>query len=147
MAALCQTAEAAVHCFSDYFCNHGAGQLLKDVDWHRVGIGLASQSPIHVLMMLIGGCISIVPMLGYDFAITHFLSGRFSKHYIIRSGWITNTLTNVAGFGGLLGATLRAYFYGKHSSKNRSCLPSQKLPSFYCLAFRFFVGWRWQYCF
>ena len=86
------------------------GSFLKDVDWHRVGIGLASQSPIHVLMMLIGGCISIVPMLGYDFAITHFLSGRFSKHYIIRSGWITNTLTNVAGFGGLLGATLRAYF-------------------------------------
>ena len=54
------------------------GSFLKDVDWHRVGIGLASQSPIHVLMMLIGGCISIVPMLGYDFAITHFLSGRFS---------------------------------------------------------------------
>lgn len=106
------------------------GSFLKDVDWHRVGIGLASQSPIHVLMMLIGGCISIVPMLGYDFAITHFLSGRFSKHYIIRSGWITNTLTNVAGFGGLLGATLRAYFYGKHSSKKQVLFAISKIAIF-----------------
>lgn len=106
------------------------GSFLKDVDWHRVGIGLASQSPIHVLMMLIGGCVSIVPMLGYDFAITHFLSGRFSKHYIIRSGWITNTLTNVAGFGGLLGATLRAYFYGKHSSKKQVLFAISKIAIF-----------------
>lgn len=106
------------------------GSFLKGVDWHRVGVGLSSQSPLHILLMLIGGCLAIIPMLGYDFAITHFLSGKFSKKYIIRSGWITNTLTNIAGFGGLLGATLRAYFYGKHSSKKQILFAISKIAIF-----------------
>ena len=49
------------------------GNFLKYVDWNHVGLGLSSQSPLHIFLMLIGGCLSIVPMLGYDFAITHFL--------------------------------------------------------------------------
>ena len=91
--------------------------FLRDVNWDRVGDGLSSLSPLTIALLTIAGIVSVIPMLGYDVAITHLLPGKFTVGHIIRSGWVTNTLTNVAGFGGLLGASLRATFYGQQASK------------------------------
>lgn len=85
-------------------------KIFRDVDWNRVGQGLADQSPIEIGLMLLGGMVAVLPMLGYDFAIVKFLPGKFTIPYIIRSGWTTNSFTNIAGFGGVLGATLRGPF-------------------------------------
>ena len=104
--------------------------FFKDVDWHQVGVGIHEQSPTNLALMTICGLVAVLPMLGYDIAITHLLPGEFSKFYIFRSGWITNTLTNIAGFGGLLGATMRAYFYGKQASKNQILLAIAKIAVF-----------------
>lgn len=108
------------------------GNFFKTVDWHQVGHGLASLSPMSIAIMLVLGCVAVTPMLGYDFALVHLLRQRniYSPSYIIRSGWITNTLTNIAGFGGLLGATLRAYFYGKKASKTKILLAISKIAIF-----------------
>lgn len=91
--------------------------FLRGVNWDRVGDGLSSLSPLTIALLTIAGIVSVIPMLGYDVAITHLLPGKFTVGHIIRSGWVTNTLTNVAGFGGLLGASLRATFYGQQASK------------------------------
>lgn len=93
--------------------------FLHDVDWNRVSDGLSSLSPSTIGILTAGGILAVVPMLGYDVAITHLLPGKFLVGHIIRSGWVTNTLTNVAGFGGLLGASLRATFYGQQASKKQ----------------------------
>ena len=90
------------------FVVHALTSFFKTVDWHRVGTGLSNLTWSNILILLIFGCIAVVPMLGYDFAIVKFLPGKFKRSYIIRCGWITNTLTNIAGFGGVLGATMRA---------------------------------------
>lgn len=104
--------------------------FFKDVDWHAVGNGLQQQSLLNIIIMTICGLLAVVPMLGYDVAITHLLPGHFSKFYIFRSGWITNTLTNIAGFGGLLGATMRAYFYGKEARRSEILLAIAKIAVF-----------------
>ncbi|WP_295730987.1 bifunctional lysylphosphatidylglycerol flippase/synthetase MprF [uncultured Limosilactobacillus sp.] len=104
--------------------------FFKDVHWAQVGVDLQDQSVSNILIMTICGLIAVLPMLGYDLAITKLLPGHFSKLYIFRSGWITNTLTNIAGFGGLLGATLRAYFYGKKASRNEILLAIAKIAVF-----------------
>lgn len=104
--------------------------FFKDVDWHEVSVGIHEQSWAHVTIMTICGLLAVIPMLGYDVAITHLLPGKFSKFYIFRSGWITNTLTNIAGFGGLLGATLRAYFYGKKATRSEILLAIAKIAVF-----------------
>ncbi|WP_251545555.1 bifunctional lysylphosphatidylglycerol flippase/synthetase MprF [Limosilactobacillus caecicola] len=104
--------------------------FFKDVDWGKVQMGIQDQSWPNLLLMTVGGLVAVVPMLGYDVAITHLLPGHFSKFYIVRSGWITNTLTNIAGFGGLLGATLRAYFYGKKASRSEILLAIAKIAVF-----------------
>lgn len=106
------------------------GNFFRGVDWTKVRIGLRQQSPSALVIMTAAGLIAIIPMLGYDVAITHLLPGKFSKFHIIRSGWITNTLTNIAGFGGLLGATLRAYFYGKKASRSEILLAIAKIAVF-----------------
>ncbi|QZN92711.1 bifunctional lysylphosphatidylglycerol flippase/synthetase MprF [Limosilactobacillus panis] len=112
------------------FVIHALGSFFKTVEWHQVGVGLASLSWASIIFLLITGCIAVAPMLGYDFAIVHFLPGKFSRSYIIRCGWITNTLTNIAGFGGILGATLRAYFYRKSATKKDILLATSKIAVF-----------------
>ena len=95
------------------------GNFFKTVDWGAVSTELTTLPLGKLLLLTLGGLIAILPMTGYDIAITHLLPGKFNLFYIFRSGWITNTLTNVAGFGGLLGATLRAHFYGKQASRSQ----------------------------
>ena len=75
--------------------------FFKEVDWHQVSVGIQNQSLVNVIIMTICGLLAVLPMLGYDVAITKLLPGHFSKFYVFRSGWITNTLSNIAGFGGL----------------------------------------------
>ncbi|WP_076459555.1 bifunctional lysylphosphatidylglycerol flippase/synthetase MprF [Limosilactobacillus caccae] len=112
------------------FVIHALGNFFKTVKWHDVGVGLTDLSWEKILLLLVAGCIAVIPMLGYDVAITHLLPGKFKKGYIIRCGWITNTLTNIAGFGGILGSTLRAYFYRKNATKKEILLAISKIAVF-----------------
>lgn len=112
------------------FVIYEVGRIFKDVDWAKVGQGLSNRSPLDILIMLVGGLIAVTPMLNYDFSIVKFLPGKFSKGYIIRSGWTTNSFTNIAGFGGLLGASLRAHFYSKNASKKQILYAISKIALF-----------------
>ena len=106
------------------------GRIFHQLNWHQVGDALADQSPVVITAMLICGLIAVLPMLIYDFVIVRFLPGDFSKGYIARSGWVTNTFTNVAGFGGLLGATLRANFYKEGATKKQILYAISKIALF-----------------
>lgn len=112
------------------FVIHALGNFFKTVKWNAVGTELSNLSLANIILLLITGCIAVIPMLGYDVAITHLLPGKFKASYIIRCGWITNTLTNIAGFGGILGSTLRAYFYRKNASKKEILLAISKIAVF-----------------
>lgn len=112
------------------FVVHALTSFFKTVNWHQVGVGLGNLSWTSILILLVFGCIAVVPMLGYDFAIVQFLPGKFKRSYIIRCGWITNTLTNIAGFGGVLGATMRAYFYRKQANRKDILLAISKIAVF-----------------
>lgn len=106
------------------------GKIFHQLNWHQVGDALSNQSPVVILSMLLCGLIAVLPMLIYDFVIVKFLPGDFSAGYIARSGWVINTFTNVAGFGGLLGATLRANFYKEGASKREILYAISKIALF-----------------
>src|SRR5699024_12174396 len=95
-----------------------------------VNVGFINQLIFLIIMIIILGIFSFNPMLIYDISITFFLSEKFNWKYILKSGWITNTFTNIAGFGGILGATLRASFYGKKSSKKQVLYAISKIALF-----------------
>lgn len=105
-------------------------RMLRDTDWSKISNDITSRSPLELLIMLILGLIAVLPMINYDFLITEFLPGKYSKRYIFKSGWIVNTLTNIAGFGGFLGAALRANFYGEKASKKEVFYAISKIALF-----------------
>ena len=59
------------------FVVHALGSFFKTVDWHKVGIGLTELSWEKILLLMVAGCIAVIPMLGYDFAVTRLLPGKF----------------------------------------------------------------------
>ena len=99
------------------FVINAISRILKGTDWQLVSQQLMGRSLGQLALLLFGGLLAVSPMLIYDFSIVKFLPGKYSRAYIIKSGWITNTITNIAGFGGVLGATLRASFYSMGASK------------------------------
>lgn len=106
------------------------GHVIKDIDWYRVGVELANQSLWHVFLMLVVGLLAVTPMLVYDFTIVTFLPGDYQPRYIMKSGWITNTYTNIAGFGGILGASLRGHFYKQKATKKQIIYALSKIALF-----------------
>ncbi|MDN5958735.1 MAG: TIGR00374 family protein, partial [Lacticaseibacillus paracasei] len=84
------------------------GRISQDLNGEQMRASLATQSPVSLLILLVVGLIAVTPMLTYDFVITELLPGHYKPAYVIKSGWIVNTFTNIAGVGGLLGASLRA---------------------------------------
>jgi phosphatidylglycerol lysyltransferase len=105
-------------------------KIIREVNGDQFKSVLASQSKSALLIMLVVGFISILPMLVYDYSIVQFLPTKFSPMYIVRSGWVVNTFTNLLGFGGLLGASLRAHFYGKDATRKQILYAISKVALF-----------------
>ncbi|WP_163652573.1 bifunctional lysylphosphatidylglycerol flippase/synthetase MprF [Listeria sp. PSOL-1] len=136
-------------------------KIATDIDYKKLQENMTNQSPESILLMIVVGFIAVTPMLIYDFVIVRLLPGKFSKLHVVSSGWITNTFTNIGGFGGVLGASFRASFYGKGASNKEILLAISKIALFlisglsiYCLialatlpipgfAGHFKVYWPW----
>lgn len=106
------------------------GRISQDLNGEQMRASLATQSPVSLLILLVVGLIAVTPMLTYDFVITELLPGHYKPAYVIKSGWIVNTFTNIAGFGGLLGASLRANFYHEKASKKQVLFAISKIAMF-----------------
>lgn len=105
-------------------------KIFSDINYKQLKDNLTSQSPESIFWMLVVGLVSVTPMLLYDAVIVQLLPGKFSKLHIISSGWITNTFTNIGGFGGVLGASLRASFYGKNATNKQILAAISKIALF-----------------
>lgn len=105
-------------------------KIFSDIDYGELKQNLTSQSTESVFWMTLIGLISVTPMLLYDLVIVQLLPGKFSKMHIFSSGWITNTFTNIGGFGGVLGASLRASFYGKNATHKQILAAISKIALF-----------------
>lgn len=101
-----------------------------EINGDQVLLIFSQQSFSHLCLMFVLGFIAVLPMLNYDFNIVKFLPGTFNKLYILRAGWACNTFTNIAGFGGFLGAALRANFYSKGASKKEILFAISKIALF-----------------
>ncbi len=106
------------------------GRISQDLNGEQMRASLATQSPVSLLILLVVGLIAVTPMLTYDFVITELLPGHYKPAYVIKSGWIVNTFTNIAGFGGLLGASLRANFYHEKATQKQVLFAISKIALF-----------------
>ena len=72
-------------------------------------------------------------MLLYDVILVNILGFRLVKRELLEQSLIANSFSNLLGFGGLIGAMLRTYFYNKHEQDKRRLLEGIAFVSFFYL--------------
>ena len=74
---------------------------------------------------------AVLPMLLYDVMLMRILGLRAKKKEVLEQALIANTYSNLFGFGGLIGAMLRTYFYHKLENDKRRLVGGIAAVSFF----------------
>jgi phosphatidylglycerol lysyltransferase len=89
-------------------------QLLRnELDQLNVGI---------LLLILVITFAAVLPMLLYDVILVRILKLKVPKSELLEQSFIANSFSNLIGFGGLIGAMLRTYFFHKLEQDKRKLL-------------------------
>lgn len=108
--------------------------ILQGMTWEELEAVLATQKKQTLLWMSLAGLIAVLPMLVYDWVTVEVLEEHQKPHLprneLFKSAWTTNTINNLAGFGGVIGATLRAKFYGKGANNKKLIATVSKVALF-----------------
>lgn len=99
------------------FVANQVANIAHGMSWAQVAQTMGKQDTSTLILMALMGFIGVLPMLGYDWVTISVLekSGRakMPRGSWFIAAWTTNTINNLAGFGGIVGASLRSNFYGK----------------------------------
>ncbi|XJZ25801.1 bifunctional lysylphosphatidylglycerol flippase/synthetase MprF [Bacillota bacterium Lsc_1132] len=93
-----------------------------------------------VLILLIT-LIAVFPMFFYDIILVKILDFRVPKKELLEYSFIANSFSNLIGFGGLIGAMLRTYFYHKYDQDKRRLLGGIASVSLFYLTGISLVSW------
>jgi len=66
--------------------------------------------------------IAVLPMLLYDVVLVRILKLKVPIRDLLEQSFIANSFSNLIGFGGIIGAMLRTYFFHKHEPDKRKLL-------------------------
>ncbi|BAO08302.1 MULTISPECIES: bifunctional lysylphosphatidylglycerol flippase/synthetase MprF [Enterococcus] len=116
------------------FVANQVANIAHGMSWQDVWHTMEQQSHVTLAWMILAGLIGVMPMLLYDWVTIRVLEKqgkpKMSRKDFLLSAWITNTINNLAGFGGIVGASLRASFYGKHTNRKMVLATVSKVALF-----------------
>lgn len=108
--------------------------IAHGMSWQEVGTTISQQNTGSLIAMGALGLLAVLPMLGYDWVTVKTLEAqgkpKMSWRDFFVSAWTTNTINNLAGFGGVVGASLRANFYGKGTERKQVLAVVSKVALF-----------------
>lgn len=108
--------------------------ISRGMSWQEVFAVMAKQNRWSILLMILVGLMCVLPMLGYDYVTIRTLENqgreKLSRRDWFVSAWIINSINNLAGFGGVVGASLRSTFYGKGMDKKKVLASVSKVAIF-----------------
>lgn len=94
------------------------------------------------LLLIIGITFSaVLPMLLYDVILVRILGAKVPKKELFEQSFIANSFSNLIGFGGLIGAALRTYFFHKLEQDKRRLLSVIATVSLFYLAGISLLSW------
>ncbi|MBU8878443.1 bifunctional lysylphosphatidylglycerol flippase/synthetase MprF [Bacillus sp. FJAT-29790] len=114
-----------------------AGGLDIGLIWHEV-------SQIHLailVIVLLSTFAALIPMLFYDVVIVRLLKIEMPTKKLVKYSLIVNSFSNLIGFGGLVGAMLRTYFYRAYEVDKRKLLKTIAFVSLYYLTGISLLSW------
>ncbi|WP_160721075.1 bifunctional lysylphosphatidylglycerol flippase/synthetase MprF [Bacillus sp. USDA818B3_A] len=109
------------------------GELLKN-EMNQLNIWL-------LLLVFVVSFAAVLPMILYDVILVKILKLEVSKKELIEQSFIANSFSNLIGFGGLIGAMLRTYFFHKHEKDKRKLLGVIAAVSLFYLTGISFLAW------
>lgn len=108
--------------------------IVQGMTWQDVFQTMGQQSRFRIIGMVLAGLLGVLPMILYDLVVVTVLEEqgkpKMNRWEWFVSAWVTNTINNLAGFGGVVGATLRANFYGKNAPRKKVVATVSKVALF-----------------
>ncbi len=93
-----------------------------------------------LLILAVTFC-AVLPMLLYDVVLVRILQIKVPKRELLEQSFIANSFSNLIGFGGLVGAMLRTYFFHKFEHDKRRLLGVIATVSLFYLTGISFLSW------
>lgn len=117
-----------------FFVANQIRNIAHGMSWEAILATIISQDRWDLLGMLLVGLVGVLPMLLYDGVAVKVLNRQGSpklarKDWFV-AAWTTNTINNLAGFGGVIGASLRSNFYGKGVERRKVLAAVSKIALF-----------------
>ena len=91
--------------------------LSKEISYDKLTAVLQGISPFIVILLLLAGIVSVLPMLEYEVILNRLIGGKQEKRYLYETSFTINTMNNLIGFGGIINMGLRNYYYGDKKNK------------------------------
>ncbi|MBM7655090.1 bifunctional lysylphosphatidylglycerol flippase/synthetase MprF [Neobacillus cucumis] len=112
----------------------------------NINVGLLKNEigQLHFLQILIIFGITfaaVLPMVFYDVILAKILKIKVSRRELTEQSFIANSFSNLIGFGGLVGAMLRTYFFHKFEQDKRKLLGVIATVSLFYLTGISFLSW------
>ena len=108
--------------------------IAQGMTWADIFSTMEQQSTGRLIGMVLAGLLGVIPMLLYDYVVVKLLEKEgkppMKRMDWLTSAWVTNTINNLAGFGGVVGATLRINFYGKDVPRGKVVATVSKVALF-----------------
>ena len=116
------------------FVANQVANIAHGMSWQDIWQTMGQQNHFTLALMILMGLIGVLPMLLYDWVTIRVLEKqgkpKMKRQDFFLAAFITNTINNLAGFGGIVGASLRASFYGKDSNRKRVLATVSKVALF-----------------
>ncbi|MGM0126254.1 phosphatidylglycerol lysyltransferase [Enterococcus sp. AZ194] len=116
------------------FVSSQVANIAHGMSWNDVFATMKQQDRFNLFVMTLTGLIGVLPMLLYDWVTVRVLENEGKpkmprKDWFV-AAWTTNTINNLAGFGGVIGASLRAKFYGVGTDRKKVLATVSKVALF-----------------
>ncbi|WP_445487112.1 bifunctional lysylphosphatidylglycerol flippase/synthetase MprF [Niallia sp. 03133] len=96
--------------------------MFLSIDTNLLMKYLNKLNPVSILFIVVGGFIAITPMFFYDVLLNKHLNAEIPLKRLGKYSLISNSFSNLLGFGGLIGVALRTFFYQKYEHDKRILL-------------------------
>ncbi|MFP7299974.1 phosphatidylglycerol lysyltransferase domain-containing protein [Neobacillus niacini] len=106
-------------------------KFIGNLDLELLQTEIAQLRPGTLILILIVMFAAVLPMLLYDVALIEILGIRTKRKEVLEQALIVNTYSNLFGFGGLIGAMLRTYFYHTFERDKRRLVGGIAAVSFF----------------
>lgn len=108
--------------------------IAHGMSWQDIWQTMKQQSYFSISLMILMGLLGVLPMLLYDMVTIRVLETqgkpKIKRQVFFLSAFIKNTINNLAGFGGIVGASLRSSFYGKGTNRKMVLATVSKVALF-----------------